>query len=119
MADGGSSHVALKKLAERFLQTHRSKNVSFEHAFCGYYPDVLSIDKTIVVECGHTQNPAKMLDYFRQGNIAEYIQIPYPSADDVEITGYMFIAGDAFTDFITFLEDKKRDTIREIIRRRE
>src|SRR3989344_4759702 len=118
-AGGGHSHMALKIIAQRFLRKQRNKEAIFEHPFCGYYPDVISIDKTIVVECGHTQNPTKMLDYFQEGNILEYIQVPYPTVDDQSVTGFIFTAGSALSEFLTFLNEQKRNKFREIVRRRK
>ncbi|MEK7480025.1 MAG: hypothetical protein AAB665_01905 [Patescibacteria group bacterium] len=84
-AGGGPAHVALKILSGNYVRQKYSQDVIFEHPFCGYYPDVLSEDRQIVVECGNTQNPSKILDYFRQGRIRECIQIPYPDVEDTVI----------------------------------
>src|SRR3989344_1663933 len=48
-AGGSNTHIALKVLAKNYLETSRNCKSLFEHPFCGYYPDVLSDDETIVV----------------------------------------------------------------------
>ena len=113
-AGGGKTHVALKILTREYLKTSRGLKSVFEHPFCGYYPDVLSDDETIVAECGHTDNSEKMLAYFRQGNIKECIQIPYPSDEDMEVKGYSFTAKNNLKDFLIFLEQEKRNKTKNI-----
>lgn len=116
---GGNSHVALKLLARNYLETNHGCKSVFERPFCGFYPDVLSDDKTVVVECGHTNNAEKMLTYFRQGNIKECIQIPYPSEEDKEVKGYSFLAKDNLKDFLNFFEKEKRDQLKNIFFKRK
>src|SRR3989344_5425879 len=58
-AGGGYTHIALKVLSGRYLQKTKGRQSLFEQPFCGYFPDVLCEDKSIAVECGHTQNPRK------------------------------------------------------------
>lgn len=106
-AGGGGTHIALKILAKEYLKIDRGHESVFEHPFCGYYPDVLSVNESIVIECGHTGNPEKILTYFRQGNIKECIQIPYPSSQETEIIGHSFIAKDKTAEFLIFLEKEK------------
>lgn len=114
-ATGGSkTHVALKVLTRKYLETSRGCRSVFEHPFCGYYPDVLSDDETIVAECGHTDNSEKILDYFRQGNIKECIQIPYPSDEDTEVKGYSFTAKNKLKEFLIFLEQEKRNKFKTL-----
>ena len=118
-AGGGNTHIALKMLAEQYLRQVKGKSALFEQSFCGYFPDVLSEDRTIAIECGHTQNPSKMLDYFRSGNICEFIQIPYPSDDDTLVTGFSFTAGNMLVEFLDFLDCEKRNKTREVLRKRK
>ncbi|MDO8521940.1 MAG: hypothetical protein Q7S08_01485 [bacterium] len=115
-AGGGSTHVALKMLVGTYLKQQRSRDVVYEHEFCGYFPDVLTADHTIVAECGHTQNPEKTLVYFKQGGVQECIQIPYPDVDDTTVFGYCFAAGKDLNDFLTFLEAEERNKIKKLIR---
>ena len=117
-AGGGHTHIALKILAEKYLRRIKGKAALFEQSFCGYFPDVLSEDRTIAIECGHTQNPSKMLDYFSKGNINEFVQIPYPSDDDTLVTGFVFSAGDMLIKFLKFLASEKRSRVREMLTRR-
>ncbi len=118
-AGGGNTHIALKVLAQKYLKQNRQCESIFEHLFCGYYPDVLSVDNTLVVECGNTGNPEKVLAYFREGNIRECIQVPYPSHEDGEIKGYSFTAKDNLKEFLIFLEKEKRDKFKKIFLGRE
>ncbi|MDP3995192.1 MAG: hypothetical protein Q8P78_01090 [bacterium] len=111
-AGGGNNHVALKLLAAAYLKTRCRIAVRYEHLFCGHYPDVLTEDETVVVECGHTQNPEKMLTYFRQGGIKKCIQIPYPTEEDSEVRGYVFSGGNGLAGFLDALERKKLDELR-------
>ena len=112
LADGGEkNHIALKILAGEHLKKHGFR-VQYEHPFCGYYPDVLAHDASIVVECGHTQNPEKMLAYFRQGAIKKCIQIPYPVSENDEICGYIFTASEHLVGFLDALERKKLQELR-------
>ncbi|MBI4087964.1 hypothetical protein HY418_01105 [Candidatus Kaiserbacteria bacterium] len=118
-AGGGHSHMALKVLAGSYLQKERGQKPQFEQPFCGYFPDVLCEDRLIVVECGHTQNPLKMLAYFRQGNIQEFIQIPYPDEHENAITGFVFAAGEQLIEFLDYLDKSRRNELRESLRRRD
>ncbi len=117
-AGGGVTHVVLKILGSEFLKNSRNQGSIFEHPFCGYYPDVLSDDKTIIIECGHTQNSEKMLAYFREGNIKECIQVPYPTDEDTEVKGYSFIARDDLKEFLIFYEKEKRTDVKNIFFKR-
>ncbi len=116
-AGGGKNHVALKLLAKEYLQKKGVTELLFEHPFCGYYPDVMSADTLIIAECGHTNNPEKMLAYFQQGNIHECMQIPYPMYEDKEILGYCFTAGPQLKEFLDFLEAEKRNQLRKFLKK--
>ena len=115
-AGGGKNHVALKLLAASYLSTRGYGAIQYEHPLCGHYPDVMTRDASIVVECGHTQNPEKMLTYFQQGNIKECIQIPYPVFEDTEVLGYSFTAQDELKEFLDFLEADRRSQLKKITR---
>jgi hypothetical protein len=106
-------------LASEFLALEKQKVALYEHAFCGYFPDVLSNDKTKVIECGHTQNAEKMLTYFHQGDINEYIQIPYPDLDSLIIKGYSFTPSSELKRFLDFLDAEKRSDIKTILKNRK
>lgn len=113
-AGGSNAHVALKILTRDYIKNNHDFESVFEHPFCGYYPDVINDNETIVAECGHTGNPEKMLVYFRQGNIKKCIQIPYPSYEDKEIKGYCFTAKEGLKEFLIFLEKEKRAELKTI-----
>lgn len=115
---GGIAHVALKHLSAEYLKSERNLTAAFEHYFCGYYPDVISLDTTIVIECGNTQNPEKILKYFCSGNAHECIQIPYPYEDDEFITGYRFIPHNQLCPFVKEYEQSRRNDLKKIALRK-
>jgi hypothetical protein len=116
-ASGGSlEHVTLKILASEYLERIKQQGSLYEHTFCGYYPDVLSMDRLRVIECGHTQNAEKMLVYFRQGDISECILIPYPDQDSTTVTGYSFTASPKLKEFLDFLDIEKRNKVKAILK---
>ncbi|HEY4502014.1 MAG TPA: hypothetical protein VJJ20_03030 [Candidatus Paceibacterota bacterium] len=110
-AGGGPLHMALKVIAADVFGRERGQNMKFEQGLCGYYPDVLSADKTLAVECGHTQNPEKIFAYFRQGNVQELIQVPYPNEEDVAVVGYSFIPLSGFFEFMEAVDKEKRGSL--------
>ena len=118
-AHGGTfEHIALKILGANFLKKHRLRDFVFEHPFCGYYPDVLSSDESIIIECGHTQNPEKILAYFQNSQARECIQIPYPSEEDDSVYGYSFRALDDIKQFLSFVEKERRQQMRDLMRKK-
>ena len=88
-AGGSTEHVALKLLAAKYFED-QGYSIVFEKDFCGYYPDVLTTDHKIVIECGHTDNIDKMFIYFTQGKIDTFVQVPYPDVDDTSIDAHVF-----------------------------
>jgi hypothetical protein len=117
-AGGSLEHVCLKICASNYLKS-RGVICEFEHPFCGYYPDVVSTDRSVVIECGHTQNAEKMLTYFQQGNINEFIQVPYPDVSDDNIIGYQFLSiNPDLKGFLDYLEQEKRQDIKQIFKSR-
>ena len=47
-AGGGNEHIALKILSGEHLQKSLGLKVLYEHPLCGYYPDVITTDNSIV-----------------------------------------------------------------------
>lgn len=115
---GGLTHAILKILTGKYLKNVRNLEIQYEHPFCGYYPDIISKDKTLIAECGHTRNSEKIIAYFRQGKINELIQVPYPDESDLTVTGYGFTAGKDLYDFLDFLHQEKQSKIKEIFDKR-
>lgn len=113
-AGGGKNHVALKLLAGAYLKTRGFHAILYEHPFCGYYPDVMTGDNSIIAECGHTDNADKILAYFQRGGIRECLQIPYPTYEDDEVFGYSFVANRELKEFLDFLEGERRNELRKI-----
>jgi len=118
-AGGGDAHIALKLLGARYLKDKRGFESQFEQPFCGYFPDVISRDKSIIIECGVTGNPEKMLACFRQSDLKEFIQLPYPYEEDAELIAYNFAPGNDCRDFLKFLETEKLKNIKSIINRKK
>lgn len=117
-ADGGGlQHVALKLLARKYLKTFEVET-RFEQPFCGYYPDVISTDKKIIIECGHTNNVDKIFTYFTQGDIKEFIQVPYPSDEDNHLYGYVFTSQNNLKGFLEFESKENRKRILGITNRK-
>lgn len=117
-AGGSLEHVALKLLVGAYLE-RRQIEYSFEHPLCGFYPDVLSKDTSIVIECGHTQNSEKLIAYFLHGKIKEFIQVPYPNEAEPNILGYQFVPKNSeLHDFLKFIDEEKRTSIKNIFKSR-
>lgn len=117
-AGGGDGHVALKLLGQKYLKDKRGLGSSFEKPFCGYFPDVISDDGNVVVECGVTGNCEKILSYFRHGNLQELIQLPYPVEEDNEIMAYSFKSNPNLKDFLEFMEKERNNKIRDLLKNR-
>lgn len=114
-AGGGKNHIALKLLAGEYLKSRGFHKLLYEHPFCGYFPDVMTEDNLVLVECGHTDNADKMFKYFQHGGIQECLQIPYPTVDDERIFGYSFLVGNELKDFLDFLEKERLNQIKNIV----
>lgn len=112
-ASGGEiTHVALKLLSRTYLQNSTTKSIVFEHPFYGFYPDVMTIDGQIIVECGHTDNAEKIFTYFQQGHTQRIILVPYPSEEDKEVLGYTLTANE---NLIPFLEEERKESDETIL----
>lgn len=116
-AGGSNTHIALKILAADYLQDKYGVSSRFEQPLCGYSADVLSVDKQFVAECGHTQNPQKMLDYFRQTVIQVCLQIPYPDVAQ-PVLGYTFTASKEMRPFLEAVDEQKHAAMKNIIMKR-
>lgn len=101
---GGDGHLALKLLAKDYLGTRGYDKISFETEYEGYMPDVITVDKKIIIECGNT-NADKIFYYFKNKNLQELIVIPYPMDEDADINCYIFKSGENSQIFY-FLEKK-------------
>lgn len=117
-AGGESTHVALKLIAGNYLQREHGQKPLYEHPLCGYFPDVMTADKRVAVECGHTHNPEKMLTYFKQGDIKECIFLPYPDPEEQMLPAYSFTALSELNEFLTFWEAEKYSDIRSKLSQR-
>ena len=112
-ASGGSpEHVALKILGAAYIKNEYGVESIFEQPFVGFIPDVQSIDKHTICECGHTDNPEKLFTYFKHIEVRFVIQIPYPDITDTEIYGYEFQAA---PNLISFLEYESKGASQKIL----
>ena len=110
-------HNALKVIAGNYLK-NIGKVAKYEENYLGYFPDVISADNTVIIECGHTNNSDKMLEYFTQGNIEAFIQLPYPSDEDESIFGYIFTARENLSEFLSAERDVAKQDILNILNKR-
>ncbi len=115
---GGNTHVALKLLAEKYLQNEYGTHSLFEQPFLGFIPDVRSTDSHIICECGHTDNAEKIFTYLRHPDIRYVIQIPYPNDEDAKIFGYEFQAQSSLFGFLDMESTEKNQQIKDILNRR-
>lgn len=115
---GGTTHIALKLLAERYLKNEYNVDCVFERPFAGFIPDVQSLNKDIICECGHTNNPEKIFEYFKHPEIRYVIQIPYPNEDDTFVTGYEFQAQPQLNSFLELESSERNQRIKDTINRR-
>jgi hypothetical protein len=105
-------------LAQTYLKNEYNADCIFEQPFVGFIPDVQSIDKHAICECGHTSNPEKLFSYFKHPDVRYVIQIPYPDEDDTSIIGYEFQAQPTLIPFLDFESTEKKQVIKDILNRR-
>jgi hypothetical protein len=118
-ASGGSSeHVALKILGAAYIKNEYGVDSVFERPFAGYIPDVQSIDKHTICECGHTDNPEKLFTYFKHPEVRFVIQIPYPNNTDTELYGYEFQAAPNLIPFLQYESKGASQAIKDILNNR-
>lgn len=116
-AGGGDTHVALKLIAQEYLAKSGIQS-DIETSFCGYRPDVLSKDKRVVIECGHTDNVDKIFTYFTQGHITKFIQIPYPFIEDDYVYSYEFVPQHNLHEFLEYEKTESLNDVRSLIKKR-
>ncbi|MCX6742755.1 MAG: hypothetical protein NT116_00790 [Candidatus Parcubacteria bacterium] len=112
---GGIKHMALKKLGEDLLLS-LNKKAKIESLFYNRYPDVISNDSSIIIECGDT-DPNKILEYFYYG-VAAIMVLPYP--DSSEVNYYEFSSKD-LKELQEYIKNKNsyfNDKIKQIINRK-
>lgn len=117
-AGGSHEHVALKIVGQSYIKKEYGVDSVFEQTFAGYFPDVQSIDKHIICECGHTNNPEKLFEYFKHNEIRYIVQIPYPDTSDEVIMGYEFQAMPDLIPFLALESQEISQSIKDILNRR-
>ncbi|MFH1947139.1 MAG: hypothetical protein ABIJ23_03230 [Candidatus Magasanikbacteria bacterium] len=95
--------MALKLVANDYLQSCGYKNIKYEQEFEGYVPDVIVDTKTIIIECGNT-NPDKIFNYFKNKNLEQFIILPYPTFEEQFMMIYIFEPNEDLADFLLFRE---------------
>ncbi|MCX6742918.1 MAG: hypothetical protein NT116_01655 [Candidatus Parcubacteria bacterium] len=114
---GETRHMALKYLGEKFLLSE-NKKVKIENIFHNRYPDLISEDQEIIIECGDT-DPNKVIEYFSLGVVKLYL-IPYPDDESDHLKIYEFWCEPAeLTEYKEFREKINHDKIKEIIKKRQ
>jgi hypothetical protein len=113
---GEIRHLALKYLAEELLK-NLHKTPKIEQLYNNRYPDVMSEDREIIVECGDT-DPQKIIEYFN-GEIKNILIIPYPTSESKIFTSYKFECDFAgLAEYCAFKANKDKNSILNIINRR-
>lgn len=109
IAGGGNGHMALKILAQHYLQTEGVNEIVFEREFEGFRPDLMTKNHTILVECGFAE-PNKIFCYFKNKHVNRMIIVPYPDQESNNIQAFTFTASDELADFLCF---KEKEAVRK------
>ena len=117
-AGGSREHIALKLLAQLYCEREYTSVCVFEQSFAGFFPDIISIDKHTLCECGHTNNAEKILTYFRHPTVQRVIQVPYPDETDDLLYGYIFKAESTLVPFLDFEAKDIALSIKAILNRK-
>ena len=108
---GGNQHLAIKLVGKSFIKDTLD-DTKCEQWFEGRIPDLISSDKSVIIECGDT-DPTKILEYFSRKEIKRIIIIPYPDPDIETINGYEFTKNMILNEYIThkkqhFISENKK-----------
>lgn len=113
---GENRHMALKYLGEKFLLS-KNKQVKIENIFHNRYPDLISEDKEIIIECGDT-DPNKIIEYFSLG-VAKLFFIPYPDDKSEHLMIYEFRCdSDELKEYKDYIDNINYNKIKDIIKKR-
>lgn len=113
IAGGSNGHMALKVVAEHYLNAQRYANIVFEQEFEGLRPDLMTRDQTVLVECG-TVEPNKIFSYFKNKKVRRLIILPYPDQDDDNMYAFIFSPLGELADFLRFKEEEVARSMRKI-----
>lgn len=82
-------HMALKKIAQGWLQSKYGCEALFESYFVGLHPDVCSKDYRFVMECG-TTDPSCVTMYLDNEGVswAGNLSYPYYGESDIRLHGF-------------------------------
>ncbi|MFA6534130.1 MAG: hypothetical protein WCT37_03075 [Patescibacteria group bacterium] len=116
---GSNNHLALKVLAEEYIRNNFGLKSSLEYNFFGRIPDVISLDKNIIFECGDT-DPWKVTEYFRNDDNLKVFIFPYPGDDEEELFTYEIIKGkEGLKDYLLQKQLDGLSAVKKIIRARK
>ncbi len=110
---GGIGHMALKCMSIELLEQITSSKCQIENEFAGYRPDIITSDRTVIVECG-TVNPQKITAYLKNVSVQKLYIIPYPDEDAGDIYYHTFLPSSEFSEFIEFAEQANLDKLKKI-----
>lgn len=108
---GEKKHVALKIVAGDYVSESFHQQVDYEVNYCGRRPDVISKDRTIIVECGDT-DPRKILEYFTNNDNIQIYILPYNYVNQKVLASYLF--SNNRDDLGEYLKNKYIDSLSEI-----
>lgn len=107
----GAGHMALKQIGIDWLQQSKHVLAVQEAPFCGFHPDVASVDHRFILECG-TTDAGSIAVYLADSTVSQAGNIAYPFADDTEICFHIFQRGPKFYDWQLQKVSKLRDVFR-------
>jgi len=112
---GDKQHLAIKMIGKDFLKITNNEG-GCEQWFAGRIPDLISSDKTIIIECGDT-DPTKILEYFSNSKIMKIIVIPYPDPEINYVNAYLFTKTKMLTEYIDYKKECFSTSMKKFINR--
>ncbi len=116
VADGlgpqGKGHMALKHLGQAWL-TQLNKISDTEVRFAGLHPDIISLDGTMIIECG-TTDANGVFFYFDRPNTQSVSILPYPNEQDAHLKLYTFYKTDKYDTYRRLRKDRIRAMVQRI-----
>ena len=116
---GGSiAHMSLKFLGTEFLKNqHIAYNI--EVPFVSRIPDIITLDESIIIECGNT-DPKKIFDYFNYNQDILLHIISYPFEDNTNIFMHTFAVQDK-QEYVRSIHNKNQvesNDLKKLIQKR-
>lgn len=107
-------HMALKIIAQQFLKQINKASFTERH-FLGAHPDVISADKSLIIECG-TTSPEVILLFLREPQVKRVAILPYSYTGEKKLRMHIFSRGPNFRKFM-LLRVKKLKKVFESARK--